>query len=114
MAKSDRKTIDKIFVMLGLVMVLVLVAVGGLAWKASSFAKSSVETQMQLSKYFFHQKVALPLSTLPTADQTQMNKYAGQQLVNGAQAKVYADNFIAYHLLKYQWHETYAQVSTQL
>ena len=53
MAKSDRKTIDKIFVLLGLVTVLVLVAVGGLAWKASSFAKSSVENQMKAQDIFF-------------------------------------------------------------
>jgi len=113
MAKSDRKTIDKIFVLLGLVMVLVLVAVGGLAWKASTFAKSSVETQMQAQQIFFPSKGSPAISELPVADQIQMNKYAGQQLVNGAQAKVYADNFIAYHLTKVANGQTYAQVSTQ-
>jgi hypothetical protein len=113
MAKSDRKTIDKIFVLLGLVMVVVLVVVGGLAWKASSFAKSSVETQLAAQQIFFPAKGSPAIAELPAADQTQMNKYAGQQLVNGAQAKVYADNFIAYHLTKVANGETYAQVSTQ-
>jgi hypothetical protein len=112
-AKSDRKTVDKVFVLLGLVMVVVLVAVGGLAWKASSFAKSSVETQLKAQQIFFPPKGSSAIAELPAADQTQMNKYAGQQLVNGAQAKVYADDFIAYHLTKVANGQTYAQVSTQ-
>jgi hypothetical protein len=41
-----------------------------------------------------------------------MNKYAGQQLVNGEQAKVYADNFINVHLSEVADGQTYAQVST--
>jgi hypothetical protein len=41
-----------------------------------------------------------------------MNKYAGEQLVNGAQAKVYADNFIAFHLSEVAGGQTYAQVSS--
>jgi hypothetical protein len=113
MAKSDRKTIDKIFVLLGLVMIVVLVVVGGLAWKASSFAKSSVKTQLEAQQIFFPAKGSPAIAELPASDQTQMNKYAGQQLVNGAQAKVYADNFIAYHLTKVADGQTYSQVSTQ-
>ncbi|HUD07351.1 MAG TPA: hypothetical protein VMR34_05700 [Candidatus Saccharimonadales bacterium] len=113
MAKSDRKTVDKIFVLLGLVMVVVLVVVGGLAWKASSFAKSSVETQLGAQQIFFPPKGSPAISELPAADQAQMNKYAGQQLVNGAQAKVYADNFIAYHLTLVADGQTYSQVSAQ-
>src|ERR1700722_13606749 len=112
MAKSDRKTVDKIFVLLGLVMVVVLVVVGGLAWKASSFAKSSVETQLEAQQIFFPAKGNAEISALPAADQTQMNKYAGQQLVNGAQAKVYADNFIAFHLTEVANGQTYSQVSS--
>lgn len=112
MAKSDRKIIDKIFVLLGLVMVVVLVVVGGLAWKASSFAKSSVETQLEAQQIFFPPKGSAAISALPAADQAQMNKYAGQQLVNGAQAKVYADNFIAFHLTEVSNGQTYSQVSS--
>lgn len=111
MAKSDRKTIDKVFVLLGLAMALALIAVGGIAWKASSFAYSSVKTQLQAQQIFFPAKGSPAITTLPAADQAQMNKYAGQQLVNGAQAKVYADNFIAYHLTKVANGQTYSQVS---
>lgn len=113
MAKSDRKTIDKVFVLLGLVMAIVLVVVGGLALKASSFAHSSVKTQLSAQKIYFPDKGSPAISELPASDQVEMNKYASQQLVNGEQAKVYADNFIAYHLTKVANGETYSQVSAQ-
>ncbi len=96
-----------------MVMVVVLVVIGGLAWEASSFAKSSVESELKSQKVFFPVKDSPAITELPAADQSQMNKYAGQQLVNGAQAKVYADNFIAYHLTKIADGETYAQISSQ-
>jgi hypothetical protein len=113
MAKTDRKIIDKVFVLLGVVMAVVLVIIGGLAWKASSFAKSSVETQLKSQQIFFPPKGSAAIAELPANDQKQMNKYAGQQLVNGTQAKVYADNFIAYHLTKVADGQTYAQVSNE-
>jgi hypothetical protein len=40
-----------------------------------------------------------------------MGQYAGQQMTTGAQAKVYADNFIAFHLSKMGG--TYSQLSAQ-
>lgn len=112
MIKSDRKTIDRVFVLLGLVMVVVLIIVGGLALKASSFAKSSVATELKDQQIFFPAKGSPAISQLPLSDQKQMDKYAGQQLVNGAQAKVYADNFIAFHLTKVANGKTYSQVSS--
>jgi hypothetical protein len=40
-----------------------------------------------------------------------MAKYAGQQLVDGAQAEAYADHFIAVHLREVAGGQTYAEVS---
>jgi len=112
MAKSDRKTIDKVFVLLGAAMVVVLIIIGGLAWHAYDFAKDSVTSQLSAQKVFFPPKGSPEIAALPVADQTAMNKYAGDQLVNGAQAKVYADNFIAFHLTEVAGGQTYAQVSS--
>lgn len=111
MAKPDRKTIDKVFVLLGVAMIAVLVVVGALAWYACGFAKSSVTTELSAQKIYFPSKGSPALAALPAADQTAVNKYAGEQLVNGAQAKVYADNFIAIHLSEVAGGQTYAQVS---
>lgn len=113
MAKSDRKIVDKVFVLLGLVMVAVLTVVGCLAWKASSFAKSSVENQLSAQQIYFPPKDSAAITELPGSDQAQMNKYAGLQLTTGEQAKVYADNFIAYHLTKVANGQTYSQVSSE-
>jgi hypothetical protein len=113
MAKSDRKTIDKVFVMLGVVMTAVLIVIGGLAWHAYSFAKSSVQTELSAQNIYFPTSGSPAIAALPAADQTEMNKYAGEQLVNGAQAKVYANNFIAVHLSEVAGGQTYAQISTK-
>ena len=40
-----------------------------------------------------------------------MRKYAGQQLLTGAQAETYANHFIAVHLSEVAGGKTYAQVS---
>ena len=42
-----------------------------------------------------------------------MSKYAGQQLVTGQQAEVYADDFIAVHLQEIGGGLTYAQLSAK-
>jgi hypothetical protein len=41
-----------------------------------------------------------------------IKQYAGQQLVNGDQARAYADKFINVHLSEVAGGQTYAQVST--
>ena len=41
-----------------------------------------------------------------------LNRYAGQQLLTGPQAKAYADHFIGVHLSEVAGGKTYAQVST--
>jgi len=111
MAKSDRKTIDKVFVLLGAAMAVVLLVIGGLAWHAYDFAKSSVTTELSAQQIFFPPKGSPAIAALPAVDQTEMNKYAGDQLTNGAQAKVYANNFIAFHLTEVAGGQTYSQVS---
>jgi hypothetical protein len=111
-SNSKRKVIDKILSLFGVVATLVLLAVGGLAWWAYSFATNTVHDQLAAQNIYFPPKGSPAITALPAADQVEMNKYAGQQLVNGAQAKVYADNFIAYHLTKVANGKTYSQVSS--
>lgn len=111
MAKSDRKTIDKVFVLLGVAMTAVLVVAGILGWVAYSFANSSVKTELSAQKIYFPPSSSPAITELPESDQVQMDKYAGQQLLTGEEAKVYADNFIAYHLTKIADGQTYSQVS---
>lgn len=108
MAKSDRKTIDKVFVLLGAAMVAVLVVVGGLSWYAYHFATSSVRTELS------EQKVYFPPKGSPALDPTEfpdLQKYAGQLVDNGPKAKAYANGFIGRHLEKVAGGKTYSEVS---
>lgn len=111
MAKTERKAIDKVFILLGTVMAAVLLVVGCLAWYGYHFADSTVKSELSQQKIFFPKKDSAALAALPPTDQKQVAKYAGQQLTNGNQAKVYADNFINVHLQEIAGGKTYAEVS---
>ncbi len=75
-----------------------------------SFANSNVHDQLAAQKIFFPPKGSEALA--PPEISRYLNQYAGQQLVNGAQAQAYADHFIAVHLKEAAGGKTYAEVST--
>ncbi len=112
-AKIERKAIDKVFILLGTAMTAFLLVVGGLAWYGYHFATNSVKDELSQQKIFFPPKDSPAITALPEADQQEVNKYAGQQLLNGQQAKVYANNFINVHLQEIAGGKTYAEVSTE-
>lgn len=112
-AKSERKAVDKVFVLLGLAATAVLLIAGGFAWYGYNFATNQVKTELSAQKIYFPAKDSAAIKALPEADQKEINKYAGQQLVNGDQAKVYANNYINAHLQKVADGKTYAEVSTE-
>jgi hypothetical protein len=110
MAKSQRKTIDKVFILLGVVSTAVLLAIGGLAWWGYNFATTSVKNELSAQKIFFPPKgsVALDPAEFPT-----LQKYAGQLVDNGPKAKAYANDFIGKHLEKVAGGKTYSEVSSE-
>jgi hypothetical protein len=83
----------------GIIVVGIIAVVGG------SYDKQVVHDQLVPQKIFF------PAATSPEL-LPGVKQYAGQQLVNGAQAKAYANNFINVHLSKIAGGQTYAQVAT--
>src|SRR5665213_221136 len=109
MAKSQRKTIDKVFILLGVVTIAVFIAIGGLAWWGYHFATNQVKTELTAQKIYFPAKgsPALDPAEFPTLQQ-----YAGQLVDNGPKAKAYANDFIAVHLSKVADGKTYSEVST--
>jgi hypothetical protein len=104
-----RRTFDLLASVAGVVLVVVLAAAGGLLLWGHSFVDSQVSTQLSAQKIVFPTKANPEFKALPPADAAAMGQYAGQQMTNGAQAKVYADNFIAFHLSKMGG--TYSQLS---
>jgi hypothetical protein len=94
-------------------MIGILGFVAGFAFWASSFATGQVQTQLAAQKITFPDAGSKAITSLPAADQTAMNQYAGQQMTTGAQAEVYADHFIAVHLQEIAGGATYSELSAQ-
>lgn len=110
-AKTERKAIDKVFILLGVASTAALIVIGGLAWYGHQFATNMVTKELSAQKIYFPEAGSKALLSLPEADRAEMQKYAGQQLVNGEQAKVYANNYIGVHLSKIAGGKTYAEIS---
>ncbi|MEK7059651.1 MAG: hypothetical protein AAB971_02765 [Patescibacteria group bacterium] len=109
MAKSQRKTIDTVFILLGAVTMLILLAVGGLAYKAHTFTNDSVHNELAAQKIYFPPKGS---PGLDPAEFPDLQQYAGQPVDNGEKAKAYANGFIGRHLEKVANGQTYAEVSS--
>jgi len=108
MAKSDRKTIDKIFILLGAAVTAVLLVAGGLAWYGYKFATNSVRTELSAQKVYFPAKGS---PALDPAEFPDLQKYAGQLVDDGPKAKAYANGYIGRHLEKVANGKTYSEVS---
>jgi hypothetical protein len=93
----------------GAVTILLLVAGGLLLW-GYSFADGNVHDQLAAQQIYFPAAGSDALKSNEIGP--YLNQYAGQQLVDGRQAKAYADHFIAVHLSEVANGKTYAQVST--
>jgi hypothetical protein len=110
-----RKTFDMILTAGGAVLVVVLVAAGALALWGYNYANSNVHNQLASQQITFPTQAQFAAAKPGTEVTPQMipylEKYAGQQLLTGAQAEAYADHFIAYHLYAMPYHGVYATVS---
>ena len=104
-----RKTFDVLASVAGLVLAVVLAVGGGLMLWGHNFVDNQVSTQLTAQKIVFPATSNPEFKALPPADAAAMGQYAGQAMTTGAQAQVYADNFIAFHLSKMGG--TYAQLS---
>jgi hypothetical protein len=106
-----RRTFDILVSSTGMMLTIVLLVAGGLLFWGYSFANGNVHDQLAAQKIFFPPAGSQALA--PPEVGRYLNQYAGQQLVTGAQAKAYADHFIAVHLREAAAGQTYAQVSSQ-
>ena len=110
-----RRVFDMLVSLGGVLMVVVLVVAGALLMVGYNFANNNVHNQLAQQQIVFppaaafaHAKAGSEItpSMIPSVSQ-----YAGQELTTGAQAQVYADDFIAVHLQEIGGGQTYAQLS---
>jgi hypothetical protein len=106
-----RKTFDALFASFGVAVAVLLIVAGGLLTWGHSFVTHQVRTQLAAEKIFFPAKGSPALA--PKAIGPYLNKYAGQQMLTGQQAEVWADHFIAVHLQEIGGGKTYAQLSAE-
>ncbi len=109
-----RKVFDKLASVGGIVVVMVLALAGALLLVGYNFANDYVHTQLAEQQITFPSAAAfahpdgqeITKSMIPSVSQ-----YAGQQLLTGQQAEVYANDFIAVHLHNIGGGKTYSQLS---
>jgi hypothetical protein len=106
-----RKSFDALMVATGLALAAVLLIASGLLAWGHSFVNSEVHNQLAAEKIFFPAKGSPALAS--PLIKPYLTPYAGQQMVNGQQAEVWADHFIAVHLLTIGGGKTYAQLSAE-
>jgi hypothetical protein len=106
-----RKVFDMLASVGGVVVVIVLAVAGSLLMVGYTFANNYVHTQLTFpsAAAFAHADgQEITKSMIPSVSQ-----YAGQQLVTGQQAQVYANDFIAVHLQGIGGGKTYSELSAE-
>ena len=105
-----RRAFDLIASIVGLGLAAILFVAGGLLSWAHTFVGDQVHRQLSQQQIFFPPKGS---EAIAAPEFAPMQKYAGQQLTTGDQARVYADYFIGNHLKAIGGGKTYSQLSTQ-
>jgi hypothetical protein len=113
-----RRTLDLLLTWTGVLLTVTLIGAGSLLLWGFNFANSQVKTQLAEQKIYFPVKAAFANAKVGTEITPSMipsvSQYAGQQMLTGAQAEVYADDFIAVHLKEIGDNQTYSQLSAKL
>ena len=102
-----RATLDKLISGTGLLLAAVLLVAGGLLTWASSFIGDQVHDQLAMQGITMPAKAALETK----AQHEALDKYAGQQMTTGDQAKAFADHYILVHMNAAGGGKTYEEVS---
>lgn len=105
-----RRTFDALMTAAGLILTVVLTTAGGLMLWAHHFVDDQVTSQLSAQQIYFPEKGSDSLND--PAVKPYLSQYAGQQLTTGAQAKAYADHYIAVHVDEMTGGKTYAELST--
>jgi len=104
-----RKTFDKLASTIGLLLAIGLLVAGALLTWGYSFANSQVKSQLASQHITFPATPADPKASANVVKFFKDN--GGQMMTNGKQAEMYADNYIAIHLIGIGGGKTYSELS---
>jgi hypothetical protein len=107
-----RKTLDALLTTGGVIVAIVLLVAGVLGLWAHSFVNHNVRTQLAQQKIDFPAKGSAGLKADPEITK-YVTPYAGQQVLDGQQAEVFANHYIAVHLRGIGGGKTYSEVSSE-
>jgi hypothetical protein len=111
----SRKVFDKLTSAGGVVAVIVLVVAGALLVVGHNYVTSNVHDQLAQQEISFPPAAAFAHAKAGTEITPSMipsvSQYAGQPMLTGAQAKVYADDFIGVHLSEMPYNGVYSKIS---
>lgn len=94
---------------LQIIMVIVLGFGAGISFWGSSFTNEQIKSQLEPQKIFFPTDV----STMPEPEKSALAPYAGQQVVNGEQAHIFAQSYLGLHLRELADGKVYSELSTE-
>jgi len=107
----SRKTFDKLASTLGLMLAVLLAVAGGLLTWGANFTSNEVKTQLS------EQKITMPATTGNPQDSAATVQFfkdnGGKMMTTGKQAEMYADHYIAFHLVHIGGGKTYSELSGQ-
>lgn len=111
----SRKAFDVLTSTTGLVIAVVLLVAGSLLTWGHDFVNSNVRSQLAQQQIFFPPKSAFahakPGAEITPAMIPSVSQYAGEPLLTGEQARVYADDFIGQHLAAMPFGGVYSKIS---
>jgi hypothetical protein len=105
-----RRTFDALATTAGLLIAGLMLVAGGLLTWGHNFVANEVRTQLVAQKIVFPPANS---EAVKGPEFAAMRQYGGQTMTTGAQAQVYADDFIAVHLTEIGGGQTYAQLSAK-
>lgn len=96
------------------VIVIVLASAAAFAFYEGNFVTGYVRDQLTAQQISFPTAAALAADTRSSEYGSEFKSYAGQQITNGDQARVYANNYIGVHLNGVAGGLTYSTLGTKI
>lgn len=108
-----RSVIDKVISSIGLLLAAVLLIASAVLFYTYNFIHSQVNDQLAPQNIVLPAEDSPAFKALSQTDQDAIRPYAGQQVTTGAQAAVFANNYIAAHIQTIGGGKTYSELSTE-